>query len=194
VNNTAHDANTQVRKIKRPRAKDNEREMSQPSVLPGADDVLNPGVDAVGSVAVGPLAPPASRVSGEIRGPERVAPAVGCLEQESCAPGWGRSRRAKTRIVFGQAFSWSPSGPSRSSPVSSVTCASSIQQAGWAQRVFPQASSERRSRTWPFKTARPPGSIHVESAPRTGSDKGFDTLYHPSSGALSMTAVPDSPE
>ena len=41
----------------------------------------------------------------------------------------GRSRRAKIRIGSGQPSSWSPSGPSRSSPVSSVTCASSIQQA-----------------------------------------------------------------
>ena len=36
------------------------------------------------------------------------------------------------RIVAGQALSWSPAGPSRSSPVSSVTCASSIQHARWA--------------------------------------------------------------
>src|SRR3984957_17284009 len=88
-------------------------EMSQPGALPGADDVLDAGVDGGG------------------------------------AAGGGRSRRAKTRIPFGQAFSWSPSGPSRSSPVSSVTCASSIQQAGCAQCGFRQASSARRSRTWP---------------------------------------------
>src|SRR2546430_8442748 len=39
---------------------------------------------------------------------------------------------------------------SRSSPVSSLTCASSIQHLQWAQRGSAQASSERRSRTWPF--------------------------------------------
>jgi len=31
-----------------------------------------------------------------------------------------RSRRAKTRIVLGQAFIWSPPGASRSSPVAST--------------------------------------------------------------------------
>src|ERR1019366_3192244 len=43
----------------------------------------------------------------------------------------------------------SPSGPSRSSAVSSVTCASSIQHRAWAQPGLPQASTERRSRTSP---------------------------------------------
>ena len=55
-------------------------------------------------------------------------PGVGDLEQGQLGAG-GRSRRAKTLIVLGQPLSWSPSGPSRSSPVSSVTCTSSIQQA-----------------------------------------------------------------
>ena len=56
---------------------------------------------------------------------------------------------AKTRIVAGQRASWSPDGPCRSSPVSSLTCASSIQQRGWAQPRSAQASSARRSRTSP---------------------------------------------
>src|SRR3984957_2629939 len=64
-------------------------EMSQSGVLPGADDVLDAGVDAVGGVGVGALASPASRVSGEIRGPERVAPAVGRLEQGELGAGVG---------------------------------------------------------------------------------------------------------
>jgi len=53
-------------------------------------------------------------------------------------------------MVVGQALSWSPSGPSRSSPVSSVTCASSIQQARCAQRWLWQAPSVRRSRISPL--------------------------------------------
>ena len=38
----------------------------------------------------------------------------------SCAPGCGRSRRAKTRMAVGQAACWSPPGALRSSPVSSL--------------------------------------------------------------------------
>jgi hypothetical protein len=124
--------------------------MAEPGVLASADDVLDAGVDAVGGVGVGALAAPSPRPGGQVRGPQRVAPPVGRLEERELGAGVGPLSRAKTRIAFGQPLSWSPAGPSRSSPVSSATCASSIQQAGCAQRGFWQASSARRSRTRPF--------------------------------------------
>src|ERR1019366_1122417 len=96
---------------------------AEPGVLAGADDVLDAGVDAVRRVDVGALAQPALRVRGPVGDPQGVAPPV---------------------------FSWSPPGPSRSSPVSSATWASSIQQAWCAQRRSAQAPSERRSRTSPL--------------------------------------------
>src|ERR1700722_5011642 len=40
-------------------------EVSQSGALPGADDVLNAGVDPVGGVGVGALAPPSPRFSGQ---------------------------------------------------------------------------------------------------------------------------------
>ena len=58
---------------------------------------------------------PASRVSGQVRRPQRAASAVGGLEQGQLGARRGGSRRAKMRIAFGQALSWSPAGPSRSS-------------------------------------------------------------------------------
>ena len=67
----------------------------------------------------------------------------------SWAPGCGRSRRAKTRIVAGQPSQLVPGRASRSRPVSSVTCASSIQHRGARSPGRAQASSARRSRTSP---------------------------------------------
>ena len=55
--------------------------MSQAGVLAGADDVLDAGVDAVRGVEVGALAAPAPGRGGQVRHPQGVAPAVGCLEQ-----------------------------------------------------------------------------------------------------------------
>ena len=49
--------------------------------LPVRIDVLDAGVDAVGGVDVGALAPPASRRGGQVGDPEGVAPAVGGFEQ-----------------------------------------------------------------------------------------------------------------
>ena len=95
MNNTVHDAKLQVRRLEDQQAKDNLREMSQPGVLPGADDVLDPGVDAVGGVGVGALAPPAPGASGQVRRPQRVAPPVGRLEE--------RQLRARVRALpFGR--------------------------------------------------------------------------------------------
>src|ERR1700761_232339 len=62
-------------------------EMSQPGVLAGADDVLDPGVDPVGGVGVSTLAAPASGAVGQVRGPQRVAPAAGGLEQGQLGAG-----------------------------------------------------------------------------------------------------------
>jgi hypothetical protein len=56
-------------------------EMSQAGVLPGADDVLDAGVDAVGGVDVGALAAPAFGGGGQVGDPQAVAPAAGGLEQ-----------------------------------------------------------------------------------------------------------------
>ena len=55
--------------------------MSQAGVLPGADHVLDAGVDAVRGVDVGALAAPAPGRGGQVRHPQGVAPAVGGLEQ-----------------------------------------------------------------------------------------------------------------
>ena len=74
-------------------------------VADGVDDVLDAGVDAVRGVDVGALAAPASGPGGQIGDPQRVAPPVGGLQQGHLGAGVGRSRRAKTRIVFGHAFS-----------------------------------------------------------------------------------------
>jgi hypothetical protein len=53
VNNTAHDANMQVRRVKRPRAKDNPEEVAQAHGLGGADACgLDDGVLAVDHVDV----------------------------------------------------------------------------------------------------------------------------------------------
>ena len=94
-----------------------------------------PGVDAVRGVDVGALPAPAAGRGGQVGDPQGVAPAVlAASNRDSCAPGCGRSRRAKSRMAFGQPLSWSPAGPSRSSPVSSATCASSIQHSRWAHR------------------------------------------------------------
>jgi len=41
-----------------------------------------------------------------------------------------------------------------------------------------------------FKTARPSCSVHVESAPRTRSDRDLDNPYRPSSGALLYSGAP----
>ena len=104
----------------------------------------------------------------------------------SCAPGCGRSRRAKIRIVSGQAASWFPAGPSRSSPVSSVTCASSTQQARCAQKESAQARRRgargpRRGRRWRY--ARP--------APAPAAGPPFPLAEHPPDrvGQLEAAAV-----
>lgn len=57
-------------------------------------------------------------------------------------------------------------------------------------RQLPQQHQARvrhdaRASACDFKTARLSGSVYVERAPRTESDKGFDTPYRPRSGALS---------
>ena len=80
----------------------------QPSHVPGAQRRYSQ------------LGPPAAQPGGHVRYPQGVAPAVLGLEQAQLPAGCGRSRRAKTRIGAGQPSGWSPSGPSRSSPVSSV--------------------------------------------------------------------------
>jgi hypothetical protein len=125
------------------------REMADPAVFPGPDRVLDPGLDPVRDVDIGGLAQPASGVRGPVRGPQGYRQPSPASNRVSWAPGWGRSRRAKTRIAAGQARSRSPPALWRSSPVSSVTCASSIQHARCAQDRFAQASSARRSRTSP---------------------------------------------
>src|ERR1019366_7009459 len=51
-------------------------EMADSAVLPGADRILDPGVDPVGGVDIGGLAEPASGVRGPVRGPQGVPPAV----------------------------------------------------------------------------------------------------------------------
>src|SRR5450755_928528 len=56
-------------------------EMADSAVLPGADRILDPGVDPVGGVDVGGLAEPASGVGEPVRGPQGVPPAVPGLEQ-----------------------------------------------------------------------------------------------------------------
>jgi hypothetical protein len=43
--------------------------MPESGVLPGADDVLDAGVDPVGGVGIGAPTPPARGVSGQVRGP-----------------------------------------------------------------------------------------------------------------------------
>ena len=55
--------------------------MAEPGVLPGADHVLDAGVDPVGGVDVGALAAPAPRGRGQVRRPQGVPPAVFGLEQ-----------------------------------------------------------------------------------------------------------------
>src|ERR1700722_9257203 len=56
-------------------------EMTEPGVLAGADDVLDPGMDAMGGVDIGALAQPAFRVRGAVGDPQGVAPAVRGLEE-----------------------------------------------------------------------------------------------------------------
>ena len=80
-------------------------EMSQVGVLPGADDVLDAGVDAVRGVDVGALAPPAPGRGGQVRHPRGVTPAVGGLEQ-----GQLRARGAAAR--GGRRPASSPASPS----------------------------------------------------------------------------------
>ena len=77
------------------------REMADSAVFPGPDRVLDPGLDPVRDVDIGGLAQPASGVRGPVRGPQGVPPAVPASNRVSCAPGWGRSRRAKTRLRRG---------------------------------------------------------------------------------------------
>ena len=115
--------------------------MADAAVFPGPDRVLDPGLDPVRGVDIGVLAQPAFGAAGRFVAHRLYRQPSPASNKVSWAPGWGRSRRAKTRIAAGQARSWSPPGPSRSSPVSSVTCASSIQHARCAQ-----AASRRRHR------------------------------------------------
>src|SRR6266480_2363390 len=56
-------------------------EMTEPGVLPGADHVLDAGVDPVACVDVGALAAPAPRVLWQVRRPQGVTPPVFRLEQ-----------------------------------------------------------------------------------------------------------------
>ena len=123
--------------------------MPQAGVLPGADGVLHPGLHPVRGVDVGGLPSQPLVAAGRFVAHRLYRHPSSASNRVSWAPGCGRSRRAKRRIVAGQAWSSSPAGPSRSSPVSSVTCASSIQQARWVHRSSWQASSARRSRTSP---------------------------------------------
>jgi hypothetical protein len=57
--------------------------------------------------------------------------------------------RRENGVVPGQPAKWSPAGLVRSSPVTSVTCASSAQQRACAQHRSAQASREGRPRTSP---------------------------------------------
>jgi hypothetical protein len=140
------------------------REMPEAGVLPGTDHVLDPGVDPVACVDVGALAAPAPRVLGQVRRPQGVPPSVGGLEHGELGAGVGPLRRAKTLIFFGQAFSRSPPGPLRRRPVSSVTCASSIQQSRCPHLSFAQAPPERRSRTFPIASIAASHAVSGTSA------------------------------
>jgi hypothetical protein len=64
-------------------------EVAEAGVLAGAGHVLDAGVDPVGGVGVGALAAPAPRFSREVRRPQRVARAVGGLEQVQLGAGVG---------------------------------------------------------------------------------------------------------
>jgi len=55
--------------------------MAEPGVFASADDVLDPGVNPVGSVDVGALAAPAPCARGQVRRPQGVPPSVLGLEQ-----------------------------------------------------------------------------------------------------------------
>jgi hypothetical protein len=61
--------------------------MAEPGVLPGADHVLDPGVDPVTCVDVGALAAPALGILRQVRRPQAVAPPVGRLEQGQLGAG-----------------------------------------------------------------------------------------------------------
>ena len=55
--------------------------MADAAVFPGADRVLDPGLDPVRGVEVGVLAQPPFRAGGPVRGPQGIPPAVPGLEQ-----------------------------------------------------------------------------------------------------------------
>ena len=92
--------------------------------------VLDPGVDPVRGVDVGVLAAasPSWRRAGSSptgSSASRPRPRTGSAARRDAAARGGRRPASSPASPS----SWSPAGPSRSSPVSSATCASSIQQA-----------------------------------------------------------------
>jgi hypothetical protein len=113
------------------------------------DDILDAGVDAVRGVDIGALAAPAPGRGGQVRHPQGVAPAVG-LEQ-------GQLRARVRALAAGE-------DPHRLRPALELIAVRALaQQPGQLRDVrfldpalavgdrwFPQASSARRSRTWPF--------------------------------------------
>ena len=95
-------------------------EPADPAVLPGADAVLSPRVHPMRSVDVAQLGPPAPQPGGHVRDPQAVTPAVLGLGQAQLGAGV-RPLPAGEDAYAGQPSSWSPPGPSRSRPVSSVS-------------------------------------------------------------------------
>ena len=96
-------------------------------------------------VDVGALAAPAPGVLRQVRRPKRVTPSILRLEQGELRAGMRPLTAGEDRIVFGQAFSRSLPGPLRRSPVSSVTWASSIQQARCPHLPFPDKPQNRQA-------------------------------------------------
>jgi hypothetical protein len=64
-------------------------EMADSAVFPGADGVLDPGVDPVRAVDVGVLPEPAISAGGPVRGSQAVPPAIAGLEQGQLGAGMG---------------------------------------------------------------------------------------------------------
>ena len=117
-------------------------------------------------------ASPSCQTAGSL--PTGSTASVPGLEQGKLGAG-GRPLPTKTRIASGQPSSWSPPGPSRSSEVSSATCAASIQHRRCPQPGSPQASSARRSRTCPRASTAicqaPAGTAQIAARSRPPSSQ-----------------------
>ena len=99
-----------------------------PAVFAGADAVLDPGVHPVGGVDVGGLAAPAAHGGGQVGDPQAVPPAVCGLEQGQLGAGVRAARGGRRPACWRASPPAGPRpGPRAAAPVSSVTCASSIQ-------------------------------------------------------------------